>query len=75
MSHRATIHFENEAFTFLERYSGDNRSAYINGLILAEKRRMLQSALLKANQEEAGDAAYLQELSDWDETLADGLDA
>ncbi len=46
MSHRATIHFEKEAF-----------------------------ALLKANEEEAGGAAYLQELADWDETLSDGLDA
>lgn len=74
MSHRTTIHLEDEAFAFLQSASGDNRSAYINRLILREKQRALSDALLKANQEEAGED-YMEDLAAWDEALADGLNA
>lgn len=33
----------------------------------------LKQAILKANQEEAEDAGYQEELSSWDATLNDGL--
>ena len=42
--------------------------------LLQEKKRSLKKAILQANQEEAEDAAYQEELSEWDETLADGLE-
>jgi hypothetical protein len=73
MTHRATFTLEAEAFAFLEAVAGSNRSAYINRLLKQEKQRQLEEALLQANQEEAEDAAYQEELSDWDETLSDGL--
>lgn len=70
---RATFTIDSEASAFLQQAAGRNRSAYINRLIKEEKRRTLQQRLLTANREEAGDAAYQHELSDWDVTLGDGL--
>ncbi len=74
MSNRATFSLEDEAFEFLKRVGGDNKSAFVNQLLLEKKRRTLKRAIVKANQEEAEDAAYQEELAAWDTTLADGLD-
>ena len=38
------------------------------------EQRQIAEALLKANKEEAEDMAYQEELSVWDEALADGLE-
>jgi hypothetical protein len=70
---RTTITLENDAFSFLSYVAKDNRSAYINALILKEKSKQLEEAIKLANKEEAEDAAYQNELSDWDSTLNDGL--
>lgn len=75
MTNRATITLEKEAFEFLKEVGGSNRSAYINELLKKEKQRLLMKAILMANQEEAEDSAYQDELSDWDSTLSDGLDS
>lgn len=74
MSHRATISLEDEAFAFLNRVGGKNKSAYINALLKRERQRTLEAAVLRANREEAADAGYQDALSVWDETLLDGLD-
>ncbi len=74
MTKRATFTLEAEAFAFLKAAAGNNRSAYINRLLKAEKQRQLEQALLRANQEEAKNATYQEELSGWDEALFDGLD-
>lgn len=73
MTHRATITLDNDAYAFLEASAGNNRSAYINKLLKEEKRRVLATQILKANQEEASDLAYQEELMDWDVTLSDGF--
>jgi len=75
MTTRTTFTIEDEAFTFLNSMAGDNRSAYINQLLKKEKQRILEKAIMKANQEEAEDLEYQEELSDWEETLSDGLEA
>ena len=74
MTQRATFTLEAEAFAFLKAVAGNNRSAYINRLLKEEKQRQLEEAILQANQEEAEDPSYQEELSAWDETLGDGLD-
>ena len=74
MTQRATFTLEAEAFSFLKAAAGSNRSAYINRLLKAEKQRQLEEALLQANQEEAENATYQEELSAWDEALFDGID-
>ncbi len=73
MTKRATITLDDDAYAFLEASAGDNRSAYINKLLKEEKRRVLAKQIMRANQEEASDLAYQEELMDWDVTLSDGL--
>lgn len=74
MTSRATFTLEEESVEYLKKAGGSNRSAFINKLLKEEKQRQLEKAILKANQEEAEDSAYQEELSDWDITLSDGLD-
>ena len=74
MGNRATFSLEDEAFEFLKRAAGDNKSAFVNQLLLEKKRRTLKQAIVKANREEAEDVAYQEDLASWDTTLADGLD-
>ena len=73
MTHRTTITLDDENYAFLNNIAGENRSAYINELLKQERRNHLKQALLKANQEEAEDSDYQQELKDWEKTLSDGL--
>ncbi|MBY0473455.1 MAG: CopG family transcriptional regulator [Nitrosomonas sp.] len=73
MTHRTTITLEDETFAFLNSVAGDNRSAYINQLLMQERKKFLKEALLKANQEEAEDKNYQEELQAWDSALSDGL--
>ena len=74
MTIRTTVTLQDSAFDFLKQAGGENKSAFLNQLLLDEKKRALKKAILKANQEEADDAAYQKELDEWDQTLSDGLD-
>jgi hypothetical protein len=71
---RASFTLDEEAFAFLRDVGGRNKSAFINTLLKKERQRYLQKKILSANLEEAGDAAYQEELGDWDAALPDGLD-
>ncbi|MEW6236554.1 MAG: CopG family transcriptional regulator [Candidatus Omnitrophota bacterium] len=73
MTMRATFTIDDDVHAFLTEVGGANRSAFINQLLKREKQRLLEAAIRKANQEEAEDTEYQKELSDWDETLSDGL--
>ena len=68
MTHRTTITLDDEIFAFLNHVAGDNRSAYINELLRQERNNSLKQALLKANQEEAEDTDYQEELQSWEST-------
>lgn len=72
MSDRITITLDKEAYEFLKSKANGNRSAYINGILKAEKQRIVAEQIFKANQEEA-EETYQEELVDWDITLSDGL--
>ena len=74
MTNRATFTLEDDAMAYLKQAGGENKSAYVNHLLLQEKKRSLKKAILQANQEEAENTAYQKELSEWDDTLADGLE-
>ncbi len=74
MTNRATFTLEDDALAYLKQVGGENKSAYVNDLLLQDKKRSLKKAILQAHQEEAEDSAYQEELSEWDETLADGLE-
>ena len=71
MTHRNTITLDDEIFAFLNHVAGDNRSAYINQLLKQERNNLLKQALLKANQEEAEDTDYQEELQIWENILYD----
>ena len=73
MAHRATITLDDETFSFLNQVAGNNRSAYINQLLKQERKNFLKAALIKANQEEAQDTSYQEDLQEWERTLSDGL--
>lgn len=73
MTHRTTITLDDEAAGFLQEHGGENKSAFIAGLLREEKRRALRDAVLAANLEEAGDAEYQQDLAEWEVALGDGL--
>ena len=73
MTHRATITLDNDCYTFLNSVAANNRSAYINQLLKQARKDSLKEALIKANEEEAEDADYQEELKTWDTTLSDGL--
>ena len=72
MSDRITITLDKEAYEFLESKANGNRSAYINSILKAEKRRIIAEQIFKANQEEA-EESYQEQVADWDITLNDGL--
>ena len=74
-SNRTTFTLDSEAHAFLMAIGGNNKSAYINRLLRKEKQRTLEESVLRANQEEAADEGYQAELSAWDITLSDGLNA
>ncbi len=46
---------------------------YINQLLKQARMNTLKEALVKANQEEAEDSSYQEELKNWNDTLPDGL--
>ena len=73
MTHRTTITLDNEIYLFLNDIAGDNRSAYINELLKQERKNFLKQAVIKANQEEAADLDYQEELQAWENTVSDGL--
>lgn len=73
MAKRATISLDDNIFLFLNEVGGKNKSAYINDLLKKEKQRKFEEDMLQANKEEAEDAEYQKELSDWEATLKDGL--
>lgn len=74
MTNRTTVTLHDDAFIFLKQAGGENKSAFVNKLLIEEKRRSLKKAILKANREEADGMEYQKELEEWDQTLADGLE-
>ena len=72
-THRTTVTLDEEALAFLSTQAGSNKSSYINELLKQEKQRVLAEAVFNANQEEAEDLDYQNDLQEWDTTLSDGL--
>ena len=73
MAAKITINIEDRAFNFLEQVT-DNRSAYINSLILEKEREKLEQELRQAYREQNQDSEFQQAIKDWDVTVGDGLD-
>lgn len=72
MGAKITINIEDRAFSFLEQIT-DNRSAYINSLLLEKEREKLEDELRQAYREQNQDTEFQQAVKDWDMTVGDGL--
>lgn len=74
MAAKITINLDERAFKFLEQIT-NNRSAYINKLLLEKEREQLEEELRQAYREQNQDPEFQQSIKDWDVTVGDGLDA
>ncbi len=73
MMERTPFSLNPETFAFLQEVGGTNKSAYINDLLTRERQRTLEEAILQANEEEAQDSAYQEDLSEWKTTLSESI--
>ena len=73
MAAKITINIEDRAFNFLSKVT-DNRSAYINSLLLDKEREKLEAELRQAYRAQNQDPEFQQAIKDWDVTVGDGLD-
>ncbi len=74
MAAKITINIDDRAFNFLKQVT-NNRSAYINNLLLEKEREQLENELRQAYREQNQDLEFQQSIKDWDVTVGDGLDA
>ena len=73
MAAKITINIEDRAYSFLEQIT-NNRSAYINSLLLEKEREQLEDELRQAYREQNQAPEFKQAIKDWDVTVGDGLD-
>ncbi|CAN1208891.1 CopG family transcriptional regulator [Tumidithrix helvetica PCC 7403] len=74
MSKKVSITLDDEVLDFVDRLAS-NRSSFINDILLQEKERIFLKELEDAYKEQANDAAFQEEISVWDVTVEDGLNA
>jgi hypothetical protein len=74
MSKKVSITLDDEVLSFVDRLAS-NRSSFINGILLQEKRRIFMQELGDAYKEQANDPMLQEEVSLWDVTVEDGLNA
>ncbi len=72
MGAKITINLEDRAYNFLEKVT-NNRSSYINSLLLQKEREQLEEELRQAYKEQNQDPEFKQAIKDWDITVGDGL--
>ena len=73
MAAKITINIDDRAFEFLKQIT-NNRSAYINQLLLEKEQEQLEAELRQAYQEQNQDPEFQQSIKDWDVTVGDGFD-
>lgn len=74
MSKKVSITLDDEVLEFVDRLAS-NRSSFINEILSKEKQRVLMKELEDAYKEQANDPEFQEEISVWDVTVGDGLDA
>ncbi len=72
MGAKITINLDDRAFGFLEQTT-DNRSAYINSLLLEKEREQFEAELRQAYREQNKDPEFRVAIKEWDVTVGDGL--
>ena len=74
MSKKVSITLDDEVLSFVDRLAG-NRSSFINDILWKEKRRIFMQELEDAYKEQVNDPMFQEEVSLWDVTAEDGLNA
>jgi metal-responsive CopG/Arc/MetJ family transcriptional regulator len=74
MSKKVSITLDDEVLNFVDRLAG-NRSSFINDILWKEKRRIFMQELEDAYKEQVNDPVFQEEISLWDITAEDGLNA
>jgi hypothetical protein len=74
MSKKVSITLDNEILSFVDRLAS-NRSSFINDILWKEKQRIFMKELEDAYREQANDLVFQEEISVWDITVEDGLNA
>jgi Arc/MetJ-type ribon-helix-helix transcriptional regulator len=72
---KVTITLEEDILRFIDQQAKGNRSGYINALLAEQRRKILEAEIIAALQEDAKDLEYQNEISDWDNVAADGINA
>jgi hypothetical protein len=72
---KVTITLEEDILKFIDQQAKGNRSAYINAILAEQKRKILESEIIAALQEDAKDLEYQKEISAWDNVVGDGINA
>jgi metal-responsive CopG/Arc/MetJ family transcriptional regulator len=74
MSKKVSITLDDEVLSFVDRLAS-NRSNFINDILWKEKRRIFMQELEDAYKEQVNDPMFQEEISLWDVTAEDGLNA
>ncbi len=74
MSKKVSITLDDEILNFVDRLAS-NRSSFINDILWKEKQRIFMKELENAYKEQANDPSFQEEISVWDVTVKDGLNA
>ncbi|NER19549.1 MAG: hypothetical protein F6J86_00060 [Symploca sp. SIO1B1] len=74
MSKKVSITLDDEVLEFVDHLAS-NRSSFINDLLWQEKRRIFMKELEDAYKDQANDPELQPEISVWDVTVGDGLNA
>jgi hypothetical protein len=74
MSKKVSITLDDEVLDFVDRLAS-NRSSFINGVLWQEKKRIFMKELENAYKDQANDPEFQEEVSVWEITLGDGLNA
>ncbi|MCY7321307.1 MAG: hypothetical protein LH660_05775 [Phormidesmis sp. CAN_BIN36] len=74
MSKKVSITLEDDVLKFVDQVA-DNRSSFINNILLKEKKRIFMKELEDAYKEQMNDPEFQEEISVWDVAVDDGLNA
>jgi hypothetical protein len=74
MSKKVSITLDDEILTFVDRLAS-NRSSFINDILRKEKKRLFMKELEDAYKEQMNDQDFQEEISAWDVTVGDGINA
>ena len=74
MSKKVSITLDDEVLDFVDRLAS-NRSSFINDVLWKEQQRIFMKELEDAYKDQVNDPEFQNEITVWDITVGDGLNA